>query len=457
MQFHGGLGVRKQSSSELPRIVFVNRYYFPDQSATSQLLTDLTTELAGRGHEIVVITSRQKYQDNRAMLPRRDAHRGVRVHRVRTTNFGRFRLRGRILDYLSFYLGAALRLRSYTRDGDIVVVMTDPPLMSIVARLVLSTRNVRRVNWLQDLFPEVAQQVGIPLSRTAPVRWLQRLRDWSLKGDAVNVTIGERMAERVQRAGAESVAVIHNWAVLDDIYPKDDAVVASKRAALGFDGAFVVGYSGNLGRVHTFDAMLQAARHFQAEERALSESGTETAYPPVRFVVFGGGYQSGALKEGIERYGLTNIRLEPYQPRSELGRSLSLPDIHWISLRPGFEGLIVPSKFYGVIAAGRPLIHVGAVDGEVAGLIAAGRCGYAVAEGDGAAFIAHVETLRRDPELCRSLGDNARTLYLQRFKRTRTWSQWSKLVEPQIDNAAVSDAPTGDDEPVRANGGNRRS
>jgi colanic acid biosynthesis glycosyl transferase WcaI len=419
------------SRLDMPKIVFVNRYYYPDQSATSQLLAGLATELAARGHPVVVITSRQRYQDNRAMLPRRGEHNGVLIHRVRTTNFGRFRLRGRIIDYLSFYLGAALRLRRYVERGDVAVIMTDPPLMSIAARLALSFKGAHQVNWIQDLFPEVAQTAGIPLMGSLPVRWLRRLRDWSLKGRTVNIAIGEHMARRISGAGASSVTVIHNWAVNNTIRPIPPQQ-NTKRTDLGLDDAFVVGYSGNLGRVHSFSAMLQAACHFQTEESSSAGLQPDVSSRRVKFVVIGGGYLISSMREAVDRMNLTNVQFVPYQPKSELAQTLCVPDVHWISLLPQFEGLIVPSKFYGVIAAGRPIIHVGAICGEIASLVSDAQCGYSIAEGDGKTFINIVNGLRSNPDRCRRLGDNARLLYEARFSQRRVWRQWTEVMQPYL-------------------------
>src|SRR5262249_41650197 len=113
------------------RLIFINRFFFPDHSATSQILSDLAFFLAGFGHEVHIITSRQRYDNPRASLSSKESIRGVRIHRVRTTRFGRRHLLGRIIDYLSFYLTVQVALLRRARGGDIVVAKTDPPLLSI--------------------------------------------------------------------------------------------------------------------------------------------------------------------------------------------------------------------------------------------------------------------------------------------------------------------------------------
>jgi len=114
-----------------PQIVFVNRYFFPDQSATSRILSDLAFRLAARGLSVAVVTSRQLYENPRAALPPREILSGVRLHRVFTATRGRSRLTGRALDYASFHIAAAGELLKIVSRGDVVVAKTDPPLISI--------------------------------------------------------------------------------------------------------------------------------------------------------------------------------------------------------------------------------------------------------------------------------------------------------------------------------------
>ncbi|HYM17513.1 MAG TPA: hypothetical protein VEU06_03015, partial [Micropepsaceae bacterium] len=136
------------------RVVFLNRYFFPDHSATAQILSDLAFHLADRGEEVEVITSRQLYDDPVATLPRRECVRGVNVHRLSASRFGRHSLLGRGLDYASFYAASAAKLLSVARKGDVVVVKTDPPMLSVLASVLAPLKRYRTVNWLHDVYPE---------------------------------------------------------------------------------------------------------------------------------------------------------------------------------------------------------------------------------------------------------------------------------------------------------------
>ena len=194
------------------RVVFVNRFYWPDHSATAQILTDLATGLATQGWAVTVIASRLRYEGG-ALLAARESHAGVTIQRVATTRFGRDTLLGRAIDYASFYLTAMLAAWRTLRRGDILVAKTDPPLLQVPLSLVSWLRAARQINWMQDVYPELA--VGLGFRRLAgwPGALLTRLRTWSIRGSATTVAIGARMKETLVAAGADAAAIaeIHNW------------------------------------------------------------------------------------------------------------------------------------------------------------------------------------------------------------------------------------------------------
>lgn len=394
------------------RVVFVNRFYWPDHSATAQILTDLATGLAAQGWEVTVIASRLRYEGGET-LAARETHEGVAIQRVATTRFGRGSLVGRAIDYISFYPTAMIAAFRALRRGDILVAKTDPPLLQIPLSLVSWLRRAKQVNWMQDVFPEVAAASGMGFLAGWPGRALTGLRTRSIRRSAATVAIGARMKEALVAAGAQAtrIAEIHNWG--------DDAVLAAPegsaglREAWGFSGErLVVGYSGNLGRAHELDTMLAAARTLASRAAA------------VDFLFVGG----GALRERLGAAGLANLVLQPYQPRAELSRSLAVADLHWLSLQPGLEGLIVPSKFYGAAASGRPILFIGDADGEVARLIRRHDCGWSFRPGEGEAVAALLGELAADRDVLLARGHNARRMVRDHYSRSHGIAAWDALL-----------------------------
>ena len=398
------------------KVIFFNRFFAPDLSATSQLLSDLAFHLAAKGAEVVVVTSRGLYDDPTAELPARETSNGVIVHRVYRSRFGRHFLWGRALDAVALYLHFAVAAMRLAARGDCLVVMTDPPLLSVALALVARLKSCRLVNWLQDIYPEVA--LGLGLRLPAPFgALLAGARDLSLKFAARNVAIAERMAARLHALGlpAESVAVIPNWCDDEHVRPRpieDNAL----RAEWGLSGRFVVAYSGNLGRAHEYRTLLDAAERLREEADLL-------------FLFIGGGYLTSLLRADVEIRGLAPMfQFHPYQDAELLPLSLTAANIHWISLRPTMEGLIVPSKFYGVAAAGRGAIVIGDPKGEIASLVTRHDCGAAIASGDGAGLAELLRRSMRDPATIDRWGRNARALLDGELGRRRSLQEWETLL-----------------------------
>jgi glycosyltransferase involved in cell wall biosynthesis len=339
----------------------------------------------------------------------------VKVVRIRTSCFGRARLAFRAIDYLTFYLGAVWHLFRLVRAGDWVVAKTDPPLVSVLAMAVTAVRGAVLVNWIQDLFPEVAESFGLYRNRLL-IRLLRGLRNVSLHRALWNVVPGHRMARRLIDLGVERdrVRVVHNWADGERIRP----IERSRNELVDrwdLRDKFVVGYSGNMGRVHEFGTIIDAAT-------LLNGSGS------IAFLFIGDGARRDWLVREAERRSLKNVVFKPYQPKDLLSLSLGVPHVHLISLCPSQEGLIVPSKFYGIAAAGRPTIFVGDPAGEIPRILEEERCGWAVAVGSSLKLADRIAQLAGNPSLADEAGERARKAFERRFDMRRAWGQWESLL-----------------------------
>lgn len=399
------------------KIIFLNRFFSPDHAATSQMLADLTTDLARRGLSVQVIASRLRYDDPQARLPNRETRDGTQVYRVWSSRFGRHFLPGRLMDYLTFHLSAACRLFLSARRDDLVVVLSDPPLLAVSQWPVIRLRQARLLTWNHDIFPEVATLLGVRPFGNPGLRLLRWLRNQTWQHATRNVVLGERMAERLQQEGvpAERIRTIHNWSDGQNIRPLAHAE-NPLRTEWGVNGRFVVGYSGNLGRAHEVDTILAAAR--ELEHR-----------PEICFLFIGGGVGFTRLQERLQPAPPPNILLKPYQPRSTLPCSLTVPDVHWISLMPELEGLIVPSKLYGILAAGRPTLYMGDRQGEIPALLQAAGCGCTCAIGDVQAVVRQLIAWADDRQQCHRMGQAARQLFLEQFDQPLAMAAWWQLIQ----------------------------
>jgi len=382
------------------RVVFVNQYYAPAEAATAPLLTDLAEHLTRQGHHVVVVCSSRSYPDPGLVYPAAETREGVIVRRAWTTGFGRGSRLGRLADYVVFALGAASILVR-ERRADVVVSLTTPPMISALAWGVARLHGARSVQWVMDVYPELAFVLGALRRRSLAGRLLDRISRKSLEGSDLLLALGETMAERLRAAGAERVEVVHNWADGELIRPSPTAG-NRLRAAWGWGERLVVLYSGNLGLAHEFETVLDAAEQLRGE-------------PEVLFAFVGSGPRREAVAAEVARRGLPNVEFRPHVAREELGLCLAAGDVHLVTMREGIAGLVVPSKIYGILAAGRPALFVGPAACEAGEILAAGGCGRRLDVGDAAGLAAEILAYRAAPARRIEEGERARRLFDERF------------------------------------------
>ncbi len=353
-------------------------------------------------------------------MPSEEIIQGVYVHRVWTTRFGRYNNYGRAIDYLSFYLTSLLCLLRLTQKNDILVAKTDPPLISVPAAIVAKLRSASLVNWVQDIFPEVAQKLNVRYIRGPLYFMLKCLRNMGLRTARQNIVIGKKMAEYLRNQGIsdDKITIIDNWMDNKQVKP----VVPEKnrlRKEWGLADKCVVGYSGNLGRAHEFTTILDAA------EMLIDE-------PDIAFVFIGGGVRIDSARSECQRRGLSNVLFKPYQPKERLSESLSVPDIHLISLNPALEGLIVPSKFYGVLSVGRPIVFIGDKNGEIAHKLKKHQCGLAVEEGDAARLCAVIRRFSKDSDFGIQMAKNSLRISEEIYGAEAAIKKWTSIFHIQL-------------------------
>jgi glycosyltransferase involved in cell wall biosynthesis len=389
------------------RFVFINRFYWPEEPATAQLLTDLAQALAAEGHKIVVITSRPG-----AGALRRELQGGVQIERVRSTRWAARRgLLGKAVDFASFYLGALLALARTANRGDIVVALTDPPLIGIGAWPVARLRGAKLVHWIQDIYPEIA----VALTGHTWLGVVSPMRNLAWRRAEACVTLGTDMAGLIRAAGvkAHQLTVIPNWAP-SGLTTQPATAAASLRDAWGLAGKFVVLYSGNLGRVHDLEPLLDVAHHLRAH-----------AHIVLLFV--GSGAQLAPLKAAAAQRGLNNVQFRPPQPRATLATSLALGDVHLVTLRPGCERSVFPSKLYGICAIGRPVFFVGPADCELARLVREGGFGRTFTRAATLDLAQNLSALAIAPVEREQLGRAAATFAARSGNATTAAQRWINL------------------------------
>lgn len=387
-----------------PRVIFVNRVYWPATAATAQLLTDLAESLAVRGWPVEVVTTGVG-----------DTMRnGVTIHRAGAgAELGNMLARAR--EYRRFLSAASAKVAALARAGDIVVAMTDPPMLGPrLDRTV--TKGVRMVHWIQDVYPEIAAAHFGFLASLA-LNPLRGRRDAAWVRAAACVALGDDMATLISEQGVPRgrISILPNWAPRELHTPAAPSEVAAIRQQWGLADKCIVAYSGNLGRVHEFATMIEAAAKLRSD-------------PRIVLLFIGTGARFDEVAKTARQRGLGNIRMLPSVPRALLPNSLAAADVHLISLKPAYRQLVYPSKLAGILAAGRPAVFIGPADSEIATLLRAADCGTSCLPGDAESLARAIRHLANESQGRQNQGRRARELYEQRFHADAALVSWEALL-----------------------------
>ncbi len=387
------------------RVIFVNRVTWPSTAATAQLLTDLAEGLAAQGWDVHVIAAGEASTRQNGVTIHRtgghDRHDGL-VSRL--VNDGRFRR------------AAQHQLVTLVQPGDVVVAMTDPPMLGATLAGVVARRGAKLVHWAQDIYPEILS-AHLGAWAHLPLLPLRARRDAAWRDAAACLTLGADMQQTLLDRGvpAERALILPNWAPRELAQPAPPAAIAARRAAWGVADKFVVAYSGNLGRVHEFDAVIDAATRLRDRS-------------DIAFVFIGTGARFEEVRTAVTAHRLVNVRLLPPEPRETLAASLAAADAHLVTLKPAFACLVYPSKLAGVLAAGRPALFVGPPGGDIARLLAQEQCGASFHPAGGEKLATTITLWRSNPTLCRELGHRARLAYEKNFSFADLLGRWESTL-----------------------------
>ncbi|MDX2016145.1 MAG: glycosyltransferase family 4 protein [Planctomycetota bacterium] len=405
-------------------VLLLNQAFYPDVVATAQMGKDLADHLVRQGHSVSAIASRSIYGQSGASLPKRETVDGIEIHRVGFSLFGKSSIFARILDFLFFYLLATVRLLTMKRP-DVVIAYTTPPFIMLAALVCRALRGSKAVYWVMDLYPDLPVACGVMKPESALTGFLERTHRYLLFHADATVVLGRCMREKVlsKHIPPNRLVMIPVWSDLHLTSEQQAgqsqgrSLGQATREAMGVaPGEFLVMYSGNLGLGHDARTMAEAIKLLR-DERS------------IRFVFVGGGKRRKEIQDFAEREGLTNVRFEPYRPREEIADSLSAADLHLISLKEGVEGIMVPSKLFGIMAVGRASVFIGHPESEIARVLDETGSGVTVREGDAAKLADAIRELARDRAKCAAMGVKAREGLKGAYDQTTACDAWAALLE----------------------------
>jgi colanic acid biosynthesis glycosyl transferase WcaI len=371
------------------RITLLNQFFWPDTVATAQHLSDLAQGLA-QENEVTVICSgagKPKQESSAALGP------NITIVRTRGLRF-RHRKCARIASYLSYIAGAVWQCIRLPR-ADVYFTLTTPPVLAPIGSIFATLRGARHVIWEMDVYPDIACDLGYIRRGGFLDRCVGAVLDWSRRRATAIIAIGEDMKARLLRRGVPEakIHVAENWSDGNEITPQPLS-----------GGPLVVQYSGNLGLAHEVDTVLSTMERLRN-------------HADFRFVFIGGGPRRLQLETSCREKSIHNAEFRPYCERTNLGQSLSEGHLGLVTQLPQTIGSLVPSKMYGIMAAGRPFLYIGPVEATPAQHISGFACGWHIPLGDVDGLEGLLRQLNQDRHLIAEAGERARTAFDQNFNR----------------------------------------
>ncbi|WP_179131007.1 glycosyltransferase family 4 protein [Candidatus Entotheonella palauensis] len=384
-------------------VAFFNRSFYPDMAATGQLLTELCESLAQdygcrvsvvAGMPLLPETDGATQARSRGWLFHREVYRGVEIFRAHGTRWSNRSILGRTSNYLTYFISATVAGR-YLDEPDVVIALTDPPIIGLSAHLAARHFNVPLMVSFRDIFPEINQTLkGVDSALVD--RLLHEISCFLVRKSSRVIALGETMRQKLiahKAADPGKTIVIPDWADCRAIRPRPKRNAFSQ--AHGLTHAFVVMHSGNMGLSQGLETLLEAAARLQS-------------FSDIQFVLIGEGVKKQDLMAQAQHLGLRNVQFLPHQPKAMLPNSFATADVFIVSLQRGLAGYIVPSKLYGILAAGRPYVAAVEPACEVRAITRQYRCGLSVEPGDAQGLAEAITTLYQHRSLTQQLGRNAR-------------------------------------------------
>lgn len=394
------------------RILFVNRSYWPDSEATGQLLTELCEALA-ESFEIHVLAGAPNATTEGNEWESTKIHNGVHIHRVNHTRFSKGSLPLKALNFISFAAACRRRILQIPTP-DVVVFETDPFLLPFVADRLHRRTNAKMIGYLQDIYPDIAVALGKIKNRG----WVKRLRSRLFAIYArchAMVVLSEDMKTLLTDGGVQSdhIEIIPNWADTDAVKPVEGK--NRFRVQHDFDDKFLVMYSGNLGLTQRLENFVLAAKQLSHD-------------PEIAFAFIGRGARKAELQKQVAELNLLNVSFFDYQPRSELCQSLSAADLHLIPLTEELSKCLMPSKLYGVLAAGRPYLTNAVPDSDLHKITIQNDVGITVAPDSISAIVNAITELKAHPERQSRMRKNSRQVAETKFTKDQSIAQFRNLL-----------------------------
>ncbi|AFZ21381.1 glycosyltransferase family 4 protein [Allocoleopsis franciscana] len=398
------------------KLSIITQFFPPDYAATGQLIEELALQLGRQGLPVDIFTGQPGYAFNKESAPAIEHLEQVKIKRSRMTRIWSKRIRGKALNGLLFCLRSGVHLLRNGSRGDVLLLTTAPPFLPLLGYLVHKSFGLPYVCLLYDLYPDVAVELNVISREHWAVRFWDTVNRHVWRRAQKVIVLSSTMKDRVVAKCPEikdKISVIHNWADPNQIVPiaKHQNWFAK---AFNLVDTFTVLYSGNMGRCHDMETILAAAKLLKDQ--------------PIQFVFIGNGAKREGFRTQASQLGLHNCQFLPYQDKQNLPYSLTACDLSLVSVSPGMEGLVAPSKLYAALAAGRPLAIICEQHSYLRTMLQESGCGEAFSNGDAEGLADFIRRLAADSQLTKQMGQAGRRYLQSNFTPDLIAQQYSQVL-----------------------------
>lgn len=403
------------------KILLFTDHFYPDLSSGGKLLTDLASGLVEMGNDVQVITCFASYNTNIKGF-KKEEFLGVKISRIYENNFSRYNLSGRLLDEILFCIILSIKSILIKEKIDVILTLSSPPFLPFFTMIISWLKKVPYVYIVMDVFPDIAVNLGLIKKNQIITKVWHLISQIALRKSDRIIVLGRCMRKKVKSKIPDQkvpINIIPNWS-----NSKKNKPIAKENNPFFLDNPelknkFIIQYSGNLGRFQDFETIINVAQKIK----------TNTL---IHFLIIGEGFQKKWLSEEIKKRSLNNVTLLPFQPEDRLIYSLNACDIALISLKKGTEGLCVPSKFYPILAVGKPIIAIMAEWAEVALVVKGHNLGAVLAQGDTINLVKIITDLSTKPEYIEDIQQRSRNLFLKKFNRLQAIKLYNIVLSKTI-------------------------
>lgn len=387
----------KTAEKKSPKLLVLCQLFYPELISTGQTLTELCEELVGMGIDIEVVCAPPTIIDRKTRIPRHIEYRGIHIKRVWGTRFPKLNIFGRIINQATYASSVFFYLLRDTSKRPILV-LTNPPFLAVICGLLRMLGGKPYIYLIFDVYPDTAVKLGVLDEGGLLSRLWNLSNSFTFKYASAIVVIGRCMQEVIRKkldaTSVDKIQPIHVWSddkLIQPIPREENPFIKN----WGLEGKFVVSYSGNMGRFHDMETIMEAAKILKERK-------------DIVFLFIGEGHKKQWILEFADKWQLANCQFHSYVDREDLGFSLSCAHVGLVSLAIEQEGLSVPSKTFGLMAAGVPVIAVMSYSSEIARVLDEEECGIVVKPGDVEELTNSILSLYEDRRKLELMSRNAR-------------------------------------------------